>query len=366
MTPTDPPRLLLENIGPLKKADLTFGDLTVFVGPQATGKSLALSFLKLAIDHAQIADRLRRYGFNWQDDAHTFLDLYLGRGISSVWTDKSKLAWCESTIDLPPKSGSLTYTHEECTLIPALRSFAFSNSRWPRPFSDFSTDIAYTVRAFSEELRLIYDSHNFSRFTALPNIDSTVLRHLQIRRPLTSIHQEIILSHEPTNTSLPFPSWSAGQREAIPLLQVLSLHAGTTLAIEEPELGLHPQAISTVIFAILTQLAAGQRVVLTTHSIQVLDIVWALKTFRKTAADPRTLLEIFQIPPNESSLNLAQAILKKSTRVYFFDDRTAEAIDISDLNLEDESPNAPTWGRLMEFSNRIGDAVAREVARTFK
>jgi hypothetical protein len=31
------PRLKVENFGPIKQADVTFGDLTVFVGPQAAG-----------------------------------------------------------------------------------------------------------------------------------------------------------------------------------------------------------------------------------------------------------------------------------------------------------------------------------------
>ena len=47
-------RLRLVNIGQLRVADLEFGDLTVFVGPQATGKSIALQFLKLVEDSGPI------------------------------------------------------------------------------------------------------------------------------------------------------------------------------------------------------------------------------------------------------------------------------------------------------------------------
>ena len=42
--------LQLKNIGQITDADIRFGDLTVFVGPQATGKSIALQFLKLLVD----------------------------------------------------------------------------------------------------------------------------------------------------------------------------------------------------------------------------------------------------------------------------------------------------------------------------
>jgi predicted ATPase len=53
-------RLKLANIGQLRAADLEFGDLTVFVGPQATGKSIALQFLELVEDnsHGPIRERL--------------------------------------------------------------------------------------------------------------------------------------------------------------------------------------------------------------------------------------------------------------------------------------------------------------------
>ena len=37
--------LQLKNIGQIKDADIRFGDLTVFVGPQATGKTIALELV---------------------------------------------------------------------------------------------------------------------------------------------------------------------------------------------------------------------------------------------------------------------------------------------------------------------------------
>lgn len=40
-------KLHLHNIGQIASAELTFGDLTVLVGPQASGKSITLQWLKL-------------------------------------------------------------------------------------------------------------------------------------------------------------------------------------------------------------------------------------------------------------------------------------------------------------------------------
>jgi len=47
-------RIALRNIGPIRTADVRFGDLTVLVGPQATAKSIFLQLLKLAVDYPAV------------------------------------------------------------------------------------------------------------------------------------------------------------------------------------------------------------------------------------------------------------------------------------------------------------------------
>jgi predicted ATP-dependent endonuclease of OLD family len=42
--------LNINYLGQIKEASLSFGDLTVLIGPQATGKSIALQLLKLMLD----------------------------------------------------------------------------------------------------------------------------------------------------------------------------------------------------------------------------------------------------------------------------------------------------------------------------
>ncbi len=56
--------LTLKRIGPIKKAEVKFGDLTVLVGPQATGKSIFPQFLKLVADKRNIHEKLRRHGID--------------------------------------------------------------------------------------------------------------------------------------------------------------------------------------------------------------------------------------------------------------------------------------------------------------
>ena len=43
-------RFSIQDFGPIDNISVDFGDLTILVGPQASGKSVALETLKLAID----------------------------------------------------------------------------------------------------------------------------------------------------------------------------------------------------------------------------------------------------------------------------------------------------------------------------
>jgi len=125
------PRLILKNVGPIGKADVSFADLTVLVGPQATGKSLFLQFLKLVLDHSSVTGTMRKYGLDWNSDTEKFLDVYLGRGMSSVWTGKGKsrswIDWQGRPVGLDgmvaeKEAGG---EHQECLVIPAQRVLAF-------------------------------------------------------------------------------------------------------------------------------------------------------------------------------------------------------------------------------------------------
>ena len=69
------PSLRLRNIGQIKEADLTFGDLTVLVGPQASGKSIALQWLKLVLDTGHVQSQLTQYGLDWNKALLEFIEL---------------------------------------------------------------------------------------------------------------------------------------------------------------------------------------------------------------------------------------------------------------------------------------------------
>lgn len=73
-------RLRIEKLGPLGNVDVEFGDLTIIVGPQASGKSVFLETLKLADDREFIVSTLERYGFILGHKPKKILDAYFGQG----------------------------------------------------------------------------------------------------------------------------------------------------------------------------------------------------------------------------------------------------------------------------------------------
>ncbi len=79
--------LKMEHVGPLECADIQLGDLTVLVGPQATGKSIFLQFLKLLVDAGPVAKQLRKHGLQWDRRPDTFLDTFLGEGMRATWSE---------------------------------------------------------------------------------------------------------------------------------------------------------------------------------------------------------------------------------------------------------------------------------------
>jgi len=146
--------LQLRNIGQITNADIRFGDLTVFVGPQATGKTIALEFLKLAVDLDGIQETMGRYGLDWSGELRDFFGLYFGEGMQGLWQDgRSEFRWRGSPVPLTSllkrsPRGKL----ESVFYIPAQRVLALRDG-WPQPFSAYSSGVPFVLREFSEDLR---------------------------------------------------------------------------------------------------------------------------------------------------------------------------------------------------------------------
>jgi len=98
--PAKLPTLLVENFAQIERAELAFGDLTVLVGAQGTGKSLVLQWLKTALDGPQIVKALRDSG-QGVETAPVLVDLVFGVGMMSAWREgESAITWEGKPIDL--------------------------------------------------------------------------------------------------------------------------------------------------------------------------------------------------------------------------------------------------------------------------
>lgn len=374
--------LKLTNIGRIREASLRFGDLTVLVGPQATGKSTSLQWLKLLADTGAVQEQLRSYGLDWSGDLKEFLDLYFGEGMRGLWRDgESRIAWNGRTVDMGPRVAHNRWGKKESVfLIPAQRVLALRDG-WPRPFGDYAAGDPYAVRAYSEMLRLLMEKEFAAGQAVFPQpnrlkgdyktlLQGSVFGDFNLDVDKFRSQKRLVLAQE-GGEPLPYMVWSAGQREFVPLLLGLYwlMPAGGTprrgdidwVVIEELEMGLHPRAISTVLLLVLELLARGYRVCLSTHSPQVLDLVWALQALRRYGADRDALLDIFGAPHSQALRAVAEAALTKEAKVYFFE-QDGQVRDISGLDPGSTAWEEAGWGGLMDFNERVNQAVAHAVA----
>lgn len=379
-------KLNIRNLGQIKEATLSFGDLTVLVGPQATGKSIALQLLKLMLDAGQVQEEMGKYGLDWEHQLPEFLDVYFGEGMRSIWQDgSSSIEWDGKAVDLPQMAKrKRPYKDETLFFIPAQRVLVLRDG-WPRPFTDYAPGDPFAVREFSEKLRMLVEQDFSSSGDLFPQERrlKSEYRELLQRHVFSSFHlkvdklrsqKRLVLGPEETSKSLPYMVWSAGQREFVPLLlgfywlmpptKVATRDDIKWVVLEELEMGLHPRAIGVVLLLVLELLARGYHVCLSTHSPQVLDAVWALRHLKANRADARTLLEIFDAKNTQSMRKLADTVMEKVLKVFYFDRETGKTRDISELDPSEEDDGQAGWGGLSEFSGRANRAVARSFANS--
>ena len=372
-------RLDIRDFAQIARADLTFGDLTVLVGAQGTGKSLALQWLKVAMDGKHVIQALRDAGHTPAGIA-TIIDLIFGVGMGAAWGDSSKVELNGKNID-PRTVGRRGSKTERVFYIPAHRSMLISDG-WAAPFQKLTSGTPVVARIFSQNL--------FDRFSARggdklfpvertlkkayrDQIDDAVFHGGKVGLEQDRQHaKRLRMTHG--KTSIPFMTWTAGQREFTPLLLGLyHLLPGSKLLkrqdidwviIEEPEMGLHPRAITVVLLLVLDLLWRGYRVVLSTHSPHVLTAIWMLRRLHEYEARWQLVCDAFGIKASAQVMPVAEAALQKSYMVHalaFEDDGKVRAKDISTLDPDDEDSAISGWGGLTELSSRFGDAVRRAV-----
>jgi hypothetical protein len=380
----DSMHLRLRNIGQITNADIRFGDLTVFVGPQASGKSIALQFLKLILDLGHVQEQMTRYGVDWSGELPRFFEAYFGGGMRGLWREgESGVWWQGQPMDLPRLIRRMRLRKVESTFsVPAQRVLALRNG-WPRPFSDYSPGDPFVVAEFSEKLRVLVEREFGAQEMLFPQprrlkkefsemLERSVFRGFGLRIDRSHPQKRLVLGPGNGDGSLPFMVWSAGQREFVPLLlgfywlmppgKVARRGEVEWVVLEELEAGLHPRAIDVLLLMTFELVSRGYRVCLSTHSPQVLEALWALRHLRANRASPLALLQVFEAPKTAPMQKLATTAMAQNVKVYSFDPAAGQTRDISGLDPEREAAGEEGWGGLIAFSGRANAAVARAVA----
>jgi hypothetical protein len=378
MATTD--HLEIRNFAQLAEVELTFGDLTVLVGAQGTGKSLALEWLKAAMDGRQIVDALHAAGHP-TDKPQVLVDLIFGAGMGEAWQGNATEVSFNGKKITPKGLGRVGEGKERVFFVPAHRSMLISDG-WASPFQKLTSDSPVVARIFSQNL--------FDRFSArgegpLFPLERVLKKEYRDQINAAVFHGGSIAIEEDRQHAkrlrlahgkmhLPFMTWTAGQREFTPLLlglyhllpprKLLKQADIDWVVIEEPEMGLHPHAVTVVMLLVLDLLWRGYRVVLSTHSPHVLTTLWMMRQLKERRARWQLVCEAFGVPTSQQMHRVAAAALSKDYRVHllaFGSDAKVRSTDISALDPSAEDDRVAGWGGLTEFSSRFGDAVRKAV-----
>jgi len=209
--------LILKHVGPIGDANIQFGDLTVLVGPQATVKSIFLQFLRLLLDAGPIFRTLRKHGLDWERKPDSFLQSYLGEGTGGIWErGKSQITWRGNPIRFDKLVRSKKKGEAEKTFfIPAQRVLTLSREGWLRPFTDYRPGDPFSVRDFSEKLRLLMEQGLGKGEAIYPQrgrLKSEIRRLLnlnmfsgfQLELEKTGPQKRLVLSNQRHDIHLPF------------------------------------------------------------------------------------------------------------------------------------------------------------------
>lgn len=376
-------KFIIENFGLIKNVSISFGDLTLLVGPQASGKSIALETLKLAIDRDHIINTLDRYNYIIGHNTDKILNVYFGEGMSGIWKDNTHIEYDDISFlkkNLPKKADE---TDETLFYIPAQRIFSISDGR-PKNFMEFDSSSPYILRSFSETLRLFMQNGMGQADVLFPiknrlkgflrrSFDDSIFHNAKIITEERAGQKKMILNVD--DLSIPFMSWSAGQKEFMPLLLAFYCLSGPPsnvikkekyryVVIEEPEMGLHPKAIISVILQILELIqTGGYKVIVSSHSPVFLEFAWSFNLLRSNPQQYEALYELFDIPEISPVKEMLAGLFDKSIRTYYFDKESKNgkvvSHDISSLDVTDTNNIVSNWGGLSEFSSKVSEVVSK-------
>jgi predicted ATPase len=383
--------LKIKSLGPINEADIHFGDLTLFVGPQASGKSILLQMIKLVMDRYNIPAVLKQNNYEWGKKNENFLDLFFGESMSGIWTPETKVVIDAKNYGLASflsKQGVREVSKtEKLFYIPAQRVVTMSQG-WPRAFGTFDIGDPFVLKQFSESIRMMMEKEtlngdgNHSTVFPKPNrikeplrkiLDDSIFHGAKVESDNTSLKRRFLL--EVGKSKLPFMTWSAGQKEFMPLLlslyylmpasKVKLKNDIKTVIIEEPEMGLHPKAIQALMVVFLELISRGYKLIISTHSPVLVELLWALNYIKNYQGTPADLFELFSLEKNASMAATFKTVINEKTFATYFFEQNPEGVtikNISSLDAGSDEKAVANWGGLTDFASKAGDIVSKLVS----
>jgi AAA domain, putative AbiEii toxin, Type IV TA system len=387
-------RLIIKSLGPIKYADIQFGDLTLFVGPQASGKSILLQLVKLIMDRHNISAVLKQNNYEWGKKSEAFLDSFFGESMSAIWKTETKIEFDSKEFKpstfLPKQGTRDSSKREKLFYIPAQRVVTMSQG-WPRNFGSFDIGDPFVLKQFSETVRVLMErettngGNKQSKVFPKPNrireplrriLDDAIFYGAKVESDNSSLKRRFLL--DVGGSKLPFMTWSAGQKEFMPLL--LSLYYLMPSAkvkmkddiqaviIEEPEMGLHPNAIQALMVVFFELMARGYQLIISTHSPVLLELLWAMNYIQSRGGTASDLFELFSQKDNTSNRSIRETfetVIKEKTFATYFFQHGEEGVtikNISSLDAGSEDEAVSNWGGLANFASKAGNIVSKLVA----
>ncbi len=379
--------LNIHNFGPIREVNLNFGDLTVLIGAQASGKSLCLQLLKLLMDKKYVTATMDKYNYVIAKNPDNILNFYFGEGLSKLWTDKTEIYDGHNVLK---KNGLLgkgdANAKEQLFYIPAQRIISIADGR-PKNFMEYDSSTPFVLRQFSETLRMFFQYGLNGSKVVFPlgyrlksgvktSLQGSIFHNGKVTIDDSSGQKKMQLSVGDMN--IPFMAWSAGQKEFMPLLMAFYCLSGPPqnvidrrqyryVVLEEPEMGLHPQAIQSVLLQTIELVQNGYKVILSTHSQVLLEFAWAFNVIKNSDATAmqkkKMLLKIFGVERYESISGMLDGFFEKSISTYYFTDKGngVTAMDISSLDVTSDDVDIAAWGGLSQFSDRTSEIVSQVI-----
>jgi len=374
----------VKNFGPIKNAQVILGDMTILIGAQASGKSLFLQLVKLLLDCRHVVSTMDRYNYVVSKNPENILNFYFGDGMASIWKEDTRIydeekEYTKSSLLFKPSKS----TKETLFYIPAQRIVSISDGR-PKNFMEYDVSTPFVLRQFSEQLRLffqyglngnniVFPLKNRLKGAMKKSLQDSIFHNGKVLVDETSGQKKMKLSVNGLN--IPFMAWSAGQKEFMPLLMAFYCLSGPLtnvvdrnqykyVVLEEPEMGLHPRAILSIMLQTIELMQNGYKVILSTHSSVLLEFAWAFNNIKNCGATQeqkeKMLMQLLDIEQFDAVHPMMHDIFTKNINTYYFSNKNngVNTVDISNLDVSSENEDMADWGGLSQFAERASQIVS--------